>query len=103
MVLQYQLRKSDQDQSLKDSPWCWQLPDGIRTSGGIAEVPRFPLNNFHGKMMQQITQITQTIVAPTPVRKPADIDLNLNLNPDLDTYMHMYVYRKSSPSKASMG
>ena len=28
---------------------CRQLPDGVRTNG-VAEVPQFPLMNFHGKM-----------------------------------------------------
>ena len=29
---------------------CDQLPEGVRTNGVTAEVRRFPLMNFHGKM-----------------------------------------------------
>ena len=32
-------------------PRYWQLPDGVRTNGVVAEVPRFPLINFHGNML----------------------------------------------------
>ena len=39
-----------------------RLPDGVGTNGVVAEVPRLPLMNFHGKMSATCEQILQNVV-----------------------------------------
>ena len=39
---------------------CWQLPDGVRPSGVVAEVPRFPLT-LKGKREPNVSKIWQPV------------------------------------------
>ena len=36
-------------------PLSHWLPDGVGTNGVVAEVPRFPLMSYHGRMWQHVT------------------------------------------------
>ena len=39
----------------------WQLPDGVRTNGIVAEVPQFPLMNFHRKICAKCYDMLQKV------------------------------------------
>ena len=49
-------RKRSRRETLRFASRCWQLPDGVRTNGVVAEVPQFPLMNFQGKSVGKTWQ-----------------------------------------------
>ena len=49
----------------KQVPACWQLPNGVRTNRVIAEVPRFPVIDLHGKIWPHVGDSLQNVRTET--------------------------------------
>ena len=78
----------------------WQLPDGVRTNGVVAEVPQFSLMNFHGNMWAKCGEIWQH-VATYNMAKCGTQTSSMNIT--LQRNKHKHVFERALRMLSSSG